>query len=148
MPALQAYQAEAQVRNTNMTTALDAVKLGVQKRYAEPIARMELSKITLGNIKQYLDNQQLAPFVKTAVERAAEQLALAKATTSGAELKNEISLFEATLTRSGISPNGNIGTTIYKSLFGQGPNNFFQKSNKVMHKIGSKIEKFTKKFKK
>ena len=123
MNALQAHQAEANVENTNVRTLREMEKLGVDKQYLQPMAKAELDKMTLGNIKQYLDNQQLAPFARTAIERAAIDLKQKKATLSGKYSSNEVASFQAKLARQNINPSGNFAITLLRMLIGHATDN-------------------------
>lgn len=118
---LAAFQAEANIENTNADTLDKMQKIGVDKKYLEPMARAELDKMTLGNINQYLDNQNLAPFVETAVKRAAEDLATVQAKTSTAQAKQKVAEFQARLSQSNINPTGTLGMTLFRMVIASIP---------------------------
>jgi len=119
--ALSAYQTQAQVENTNVNTLREMEKLNVDKRYLEPMARVELTKMTLGNIQQYLNNSNLAPFVATAAERAAEELTTIQENTKKATALRKVAEFQAELADLNINPTGTIGSTIFRMALASMP---------------------------
>ena len=119
--ALAAYQTQANVENTNVNTLREMAKLNVDKRYLEPMARVELQKMSLGNIQQYLNNSNLAPFVATAAERAAEELTTIKENTKKATALRKVSEFHAELADLNINPTGTIGSTIFRMALASMP---------------------------
>lgn len=112
--SLAAYQTQAQVENTNVNTLREMEKLNVDKRYLEPMARVELTKMSLGNIQQYLNNSNLAPFVSTAVERAAEELTTIKENTKKSIALRKVAEFQSELADLNINPTGSIASTIFR----------------------------------
>lgn len=88
--ALAGYQAEADVTNTNMDTALKGVDLGVNKQYAQEIAKQQLQDIRLGNAKKVIENNVASGIERDTILLAAENLANAKATLTGKQLANSI----------------------------------------------------------
>jgi hypothetical protein len=121
MSALQAYQADAQVNNTNVDTLEKLQKVSVDKKFLEPMAREELNKMSLSNLQQHLQNKQLAPFVQTSVERAAEQLQTIKAGTGTAQAKQKVSEFQARLSQLNINPTGTLGMTLLRMVMASIP---------------------------
>ena len=119
--ALAAYQTQAQVENTNVNTLREMEKLDIDKKFLEPMAKVELQKMALGNIKQYLDNQQLAPFVATAAERAAEELLTIQETTDKAIALRKVAEFQAELADLNISPTGNIMQPLLRMVVASSP---------------------------
>jgi len=119
--AMQGYQAEAQVQNTNADTLDKIQKIGVDKKYLEPMAKAELTKMSLGNIQQYLKNQQIAPFVATAVERASEELLTIQSNTKTAQAKQKVSEFQARLSNLNINPTGSLGMTLLRMIMASVP---------------------------
>jgi len=118
---LASFQAQANIENTNADTLDKMQKIGVDKKYLEPMARAELQKMSLGNIQQYLKNKQLTPFVQTAVERAAEELLTVKAKTSTAQAKQKIAEFQARLSQMNINPSGTLGMTLLRMVMASIP---------------------------
>jgi hypothetical protein len=119
--AMQGYQAEAQVQNTNADTLDKIQKIGVDKKYLEPMAKAELTKMSLGNIQLYLKNQQIAPFVATAVERASEELLTIQSNTKTAQAKQKVSEFQARLSNLNINPTGSLGMTLLRMIMASVP---------------------------
>jgi hypothetical protein len=117
--ALAQFQTEAQVENTNADTLLKFQKIGVQDKFLAPMAKAELDKMTLGNLRQYLNNLQLAPFAQTAIERAAIDLKQKQATLSGKYFSNEVAQFQAKLARQNVNPSGSLGMTLLRMLIGK-----------------------------
>ncbi len=121
MSAMQVHQADAQINNTNVDTLDKLQKVAVDKKYLEPMAREELKKMSLGNIQQYLQNKQLAPFVQTSVERAAEQLQTIKSGTKTAQAKQKVAEFQARLSQMNINPSGTLGMTLLRMVMASVP---------------------------
>jgi hypothetical protein len=119
--ALAAYQTQAQVENTNVNTLREMEKLDIDKKFLEPMAKVELQKMALGNIKQYLDNQQLAPFVATAAERATEELLTIQENTDKVIALRKVAEFQAELADLNISPTGNIMQTLLRMAVASSP---------------------------
>ena len=119
--ALAAYQTQAQVENTNVNTLREMAKLKVDNQFLEPMARVELTKMSLGNIQQYLNNSNLAPFVATAAERAAEELTTIKENTKKATALRKVAEFQAELADLNINPTGTIGSTIFRMALASMP---------------------------
>jgi hypothetical protein len=119
--SLAAYQTEAQVENTNVDTLRNMEKLNVDKKFLEPMAKVELEKMTLGNIQQYLNNQQLAPFVETATKRATEELLTIKENTKKAQALTKVAEFQSRLAQMNINPTGTIATTLLRMVFASIP---------------------------
>jgi triphosphoribosyl-dephospho-CoA synthetase len=118
---LASFQAQANIENTNADTLDKMQKIGVDKKYLEPMARAELQKMSLGNIQQYLKNKQLTPFVQTAVERAAEDLLTVQAKTSTAQAKQKIAEFQSRLSQMNINPSGTLGMTLLRMVMASIP---------------------------
>lgn len=114
MNAMSAHQTQAQIENTNVNTLREMQKLGVDKQFLEPMARAELDKMSLGNMKQYLDNLNLAPFVQTAIERAALDLQQKQANYNGKLYLNDVGEFHSDLAKQGINPTGDVGSTLLR----------------------------------
>jgi hypothetical protein len=113
---IQGFQTQAQTANINTDTAVKAVKLGVDKQYSADIAREQLNGIQFDNIKKDMENQQLAPFVQTAVMRAAAQLRNDLATARGKQLENVVKQFRANLADKDINPDGNFGMVLFRKI--------------------------------
>ena len=114
--AMQGYQAEAQVQNTNADTLQKLFDLGVDKKYKPFMVSEELRQVTLTNAKKLMENEALAPFVKTAVERANQQLLSATANATKSQAQASIETWKADLTKQGISPTGNFMMTMLRLL--------------------------------
>lgn len=112
--AMQAYQAEAQVQNTDMDTILKGIEAGVGAETALPIAKQELKQITLNNIGKEIDNSTYAPMVKDKIKLLSTNLASAAATLKGTQLSNELKAYDVGLTKLGVPPSGSFGNNILK----------------------------------
>ena len=114
--AMQGYQTEAQVQNVNADTLQKLFDLGVDKKYKSGMVSQELQQVTLTNAKKLMDNEALAPFVKTAVERANQQLLSVTANATKAKAQAAVATWQADLTKQGISPTGNFMMTMLRLL--------------------------------
>jgi hypothetical protein len=119
--ALAKFQTEAQVENTNADTLLKFQKIGVNDKYLEPMAKAELEKMSLGNIQQYLNNQNLAPFVETAAKRATEELLTIQENTKKSIALRKVAEFQSRLAQLNINPSGTIGTTLFRMVLASMP---------------------------
>lgn len=102
---ISAYQAQAQVNNTNMKTATDAFKLDIDKQYAAETIEQELTNVRLGNALKVIENNVAQGVMQDKIKLAAENLAIAKATLTGKQLQNAILDFDADMKDMNVSGN-------------------------------------------
>jgi len=102
---ISAYQAQAQVNNTNIDTAKKAFDLGIDKKYAAETIEQELTNVRLGNALKVIENNVAQGVMQDKIKLAAENLAIAKATLTGKQLQNAILDFDAEMKDMNVSGN-------------------------------------------